>query len=99
MAEAAYFVYIMTDTEHSLLYTGHTGNLKRRVGQHRSGNGGVFTRRHNLVKLVYYELAEDVMAAKLRERQIKRSSKKKRLDLIEAMNPHWTDLFDQIIKE
>jgi putative endonuclease len=89
-------VYIMTNEQHSLLYTGRTGNLKHRIAQHRSGNGGITTRRHNLIKLVYYETTEDATAAKLRERQLKRSSKKKRLSLIEAMNPEWADLFDRL---
>jgi putative endonuclease len=66
------------------------------VAQHRSGNGGVFTRRYNLIKLVYYELVENDGAARLRERQIKRSSKRKRVSLIEEMNPEWVDLFEQI---
>jgi putative endonuclease len=86
----------MTDKQHSLLYTGRTSNLKRRVAQHRSGNGGVFTRRYNLIKLVYYELVENDGVARLRERQIKRSSKRKRVSLIEEMNPEWLDLFEQI---
>jgi putative endonuclease len=86
----------MTDKQHSLLYTGRTSNLKRRVAQHRSGNGGVFTRRYNLIKLVYYELVENDGVARLRERQIKRSSKRKRVSLIEKMNPEWLDLFEQI---
>ena len=89
-------VYIMTDEQHTLLYTGRTGNLKRRVAQHRSGNGSVTTRRHSLIKLVYFEVAEDALTAKLREKQIKRGSKKKRLSLIEGMNPQWADLYEQI---
>ncbi len=89
-------VYIMTDEQHSLLYTGYTANLKRRVAQHRSGNGGVFTRRYNLVRLVYYELVPDASTAKLRERQLKRKSKPQRMKLIEAMNPEWVDLFESI---
>ena len=86
----------MTDEQHSLLYTGRTASLKRRVAQHRSGNGGVFTRRYHLVKLVYYEQVADSPAARLRERQIKRWSKKQRLNLIENMNPGWDDLYEQI---
>jgi putative endonuclease len=89
-------VYIMTDIQHSLLYTGRTGNLKQRIAAHRRGYGGVYTRRKNLIKLVYYEAVEDGTAAKLREKQLKRSSKKKRLSLIEAMNPEWADLFDRL---
>jgi putative endonuclease len=96
MNSSQFCVYIMTDEQHSLLYTGRTGNLRRRVTQHRSGNGGVFTRRYNLIKLVYYEAVEDSPSAKLREKQIKRSSKKKRLTLIESMNPEWTDLYDRL---
>lgn len=96
MDRSQFCVYIMTDEQHSLLYTGRTGNLKRRVTQHRSGNGGVFTRRYNLIKLVYYEVVEDDGTARLREKKIKRGSKKQRLSLIERMNPTWSDLFDQL---
>jgi putative endonuclease len=86
----------LTDAQHSLLYTGRTSNLRRRVTQHRSGNGGVFTRRYNLIKLVYYEIVEDVGTARLREKQIKRISKKQRVKLIEGMNPEWDDLYMMI---
>ncbi|OGO66205.1 MAG: hypothetical protein A2030_01900 [Chloroflexi bacterium RBG_19FT_COMBO_50_10] len=96
MDDSQFCVYILTDEQHSLLYTGRTGNLKRRVAQHRTGNGGVFTRRKNLIKLVYYELVEDSPAAKLREKQLKRFSKKQRLSLIKGMNPEWCDLFEKI---
>jgi putative endonuclease len=96
MSNSRFCVYIMTNEQHSLLYTGRTGNLKHRIAQHRSGNGGITTRRHALIKLVYYEITEDAPAAKLREKQIKRSSKKKRLSLIEEMNPEWADLFDRL---
>jgi putative endonuclease len=94
MPGSQFCVYIMTDEQHSLLYTGRTSNLRRRIAQHRSGNGGVFTRRYNLVKLVYFEVVPDSPAARLREKQIKRSSKKQRLGLIEHMNPDWSDLYD-----
>jgi putative endonuclease len=91
--DTQFCVYILTDEAHTRLYTGRTGNLKRRVVQHRSGNGGVFTRRYNLVKLVYYEEVPDDGAARLREKQIKRGGKKLRVRLIERMNPSWEDLF------
>jgi putative endonuclease len=96
MESPQFCVYIMTDERNSLLYTGRTGNLRRRIIQHRSGNGGVTTRRHNLIKLVYYEMAEDDKSARAREKQIKRSSKKKRVKMIEGINPEWEDLFTQI---
>jgi putative endonuclease len=89
-------VYIMTDKQCSRLYTGRTGDLKRRVSQHRSGNGGVYTRRYNLVRLVYYEPVENDGAARQREKQLKRWSKRQRVKLIEGMNPGWDDLFDKL---
>ena len=96
MDGSQFCVYIMTNEQHSLLYTGRTSNLKHRVAQHRSGNGGVTTRRHNLIKLVYYEAVEDDGAARLREKRIKRGSKKQRVSLIERMNPEWEDMYSQI---
>lgn len=96
MNNTQFCVYIMTDEARSRLYTGRTGNLKRRVAEHRSGNGGVTTRRHSLVKLVYYEVVEDDRAARSREKQIKKAGKKKRVSLIEGMNPGWADLFGEL---
>jgi putative endonuclease len=96
MEESHYCVYIMTDEQHSMLYTGRTGNLKKRVAAHRSGHGGVTTRRHGLNLLVYYEIVEDAPMAKLREKQLKRSSKKRRLSLIESLNPDWLDLYERL---
>lgn len=93
MNDPGYCVYIMTDEQRTKLYTGRTSNLKRRAGQHRTGNGGVFTRRYNLVKLVYYEAVDNVSAAREREKQIKRIGKKQRIKMIEQMNPSWEDLF------
>jgi putative endonuclease len=86
----------MTDDQHRKLYTGWTGNLRRRVSQHRSGNGGIYTHTWNLTKLVYFELVEDNGAARLREKQIKRFSKKQRVKIIEGMNPEWVDLFERL---
>jgi putative endonuclease len=91
-----YCVYIMTDEQHSKLYTGRTANLKRRAAQHRTGNGGVYTRRYSLVRLVYYEEVADDAAARLREKQIKRGGKKQRMSLIERINPEWADLFENL---
>ena len=96
MTGSQFCVYIMTDENHSRLYTGWTGNLKRRVGQHRSGNGGVFTRRYNLVRLVYFEAVRDETTARSREKQIKRGGKKQRVSLIEGINPKWEDLYGRL---
>ena len=75
MEPSQFCVYIMTDAQHSLLYTGRTANLKRRVAQHRTGNGGVYTRRYNLTRLVYFETVDSDGEARKREKQIKRVSK------------------------
>ena len=96
MIDSVYCVYIMTDEQRTKLYTGRTSNLKRRVAQHRSGNGGVFTRTHNLVKLVYYEAVDGMSAGREREKQIKRIGKKRRVKMIEQMNPDWEDLFGRL---
>jgi putative endonuclease len=89
-----HYVYIMTDEQNSVLYTGRTGDLKRRAGEHRAGRGSGFTRRTNAHKLVYYETVEDAQAAIAREKRIKASSRQAKLDLIERLNPGWQDLYD-----
>jgi putative endonuclease len=65
-----YFVYIMTNRT-GTLYTGVTGDLERRVWQHKHGDGSVFTSKYKINKLVYFELCTDVMEAISREKQIK----------------------------
>ena len=91
-----YYVYIMTNQHNTVLYTGMTNDLRRRAYEHRTGRGGGFTRRYNVVKLVYYEETGDVNAAIAREKQIKGGSRQKKLDLIEAMNPEWRDLYEEL---
>lgn len=91
-----YYVYIMTNEYNTVLYTGVTNDLKRRVYAHKEKQGGGFTRKYNINKLVYYEICEDVNAAIAREKQIKGGSRKKKVDLIKAMNPEWKDLYDEL---
>jgi putative endonuclease len=78
-----------------VLYTGFSSDLKRRVHEHRSKKGS-FSRRYNVNKLVYYELCEDVNTARVREVQLKAGSRKKKLDLINSINPNWEDLYDKL---
>ena len=82
-----YYVYIMTNKHNTVLCTGMTNDLRRRVYEHRTGHGGGFTRRYNITKLVYYESTTSVESAVAREKQIKGGSRKKELALIEGMNP------------
>src|SRR6266540_3342549 len=92
-----YCIYIMTNSHNTVLYTGVTNNLARRVYEHKNGLGGIFTRKYNIQKLVYYEVGEDVHAVIAREKQIKGGSRKKKMDLINEKNAAWKDLYEEII--
>ncbi len=96
MEKNLYFVYIITNKYNSVLYTGVTNNLLRRILEHRSGKGGGFSSKYHLSKLVYYEMGENVEAAILREKQIKAGSRQKKIDMINSFNPDWDDLFVQL---
>lgn len=88
--------YIMTNPTNTVLYTGVTNDLARRVWEHKNklGPNSSFTRRYNIVKLVYYETFETIPAAIFREKQIKGGSRQKKIDLINSMNPEWKDLYE-----
>ncbi len=92
MKEKIYYVYIMTNLHKTTLYTGITNNLLRRVEELRRGEGGVFSSKYHLNKLVYYELYRDVNAAIFREKQIKGGSRSRKVRLINSLNPEWLDL-------
>ena len=86
-----YYVYIMTNRSRTL-YTGVTGNLERRVGEHKQGKGSVFTSRYKINQLVYFESCSDVLDAIDREKQIKGWLRLKKIALVESINPNWEDL-------
>jgi putative endonuclease len=92
-----YYIYIMTNTHNTVLYTGVTNNLPRRAYEHRNGLGGIFTKKYNVWKLVYYEIGEDVNSVIAREKKIKGGSRKKKLELINTMNPEWKDLYEELL--
>jgi putative endonuclease len=96
MADQQYCVYIMTNIHNTVLYTGVTNSLQRRVLEHKNGKGGVFTQKYNVHKLVYYEVGDDINVAIQREKQIKGGSRHKKMDLINGFNPEWRDLFDEL---
>jgi putative endonuclease len=91
-----YCVYIMTNAHNTVIYSGVTNNLARRVYEHKNGLGGTFTKKYNVNKLVYYEAGDNVNAALAREKQIKGGSRKKKIDLVNSVNPEWKDLFDEL---
>jgi putative endonuclease len=79
-----------------VLYTGVTNNLQRRVLEHREGKS-IFTGKYNITKLVFFECGDDINTAIAREKQIKGGSRKKKIDLINSMNPEWKDLFEEYL--
>jgi putative endonuclease len=86
----------MASKRNGTLYTGVTSNLIQRAWQHRQGIADGFTKRYGCKILVWYELADTMEAAIMREKQIKAGSRAKKLSLIEAINPEWRDLFEEI---
>ncbi len=95
MGKKEYCVYIMTNSRHTVLYTGVTNDLVRRVEEHKSGKGSTFTKKYNVNKLVFYESGDDINIAIAREKQIKAGSRKKKLNLVNSMNPEWKDLSEE----
>jgi putative endonuclease len=91
-----YYVYMLTNKRHTVLYTGVTSDLQKRVYQHRMKLVPGFTNRYNVEELVFYEVADNPEAAILREKQIKAGSRAKKIDLINGMNPQWLDLYESL---
>ena len=94
--EKQYYVYIMTNKSHSVLYTGVTSDLKKRVYQHQEKAADGFTQKYNVSKLVYYQIARNAFAAISREKQIKGGSRAKKIGLINGFNPEWIDLSETL---
>ena len=90
-------VYIMANKRNGTIYTGVTSNLVQRVYQHREALTPGFTSRYGCKMLVYYELHGDMIGAIGREKQIKAGSRKKKLALIESLNPAWRDMYGELI--
>jgi putative endonuclease len=91
VSQYQYFVYIMTNKS-GTLYTGVTNNLERRIYEHKHHLVNGFTKKYRIGKLVYFEETNDINAAISREKQIKGWLRKKKIALIESMNPGWKDL-------
>lgn len=86
-----YSVYIMASRT-KVIYTGVTGNLEARVWQHKNKTTKGFTAQYNVTKLVYYAQTNDIHSSLEFEKQIKGWVRKKKIELIESMNPNWNDL-------
>ena len=92
----SYYVYILTNTWHTVFYTGVTNDLIRRVYEHKVQLVQGFTKRYNLNKLVYFEETGDVQAALHREKIIKKWKRSFKIDAINRINPEWGDLYNQM---
>jgi predicted GIY-YIG superfamily endonuclease len=90
-------VYIMASKRNGTLYTGVTSDLVSRVHEHKDGVTQGFTSKYGCKMLVFYEVHRDMAGAITHGKQIKAGSRKKKLALIEGMNPGWKDLFEEII--
>lgn len=92
----SFFVYIMTNPRKTVLYTGVTNNLPRRVYEHKEKLTPGFASKYNVTDLVYYEIAETAEAAITREKQLKAGPRRRKVELIKGMNPTWRDLSDEL---
>lgn len=91
------WVYIMSTRRDGVLYIGVTADLSRRIVQHREGKGSAFCRRYGLKRLVYAEEHDRIEEAIAREKAMKAWKRAWKIELIEAVNPAWDDLFDVVL--
>ena len=93
-----YYVYLLTNKRNTVLYTGVTKDLVRRVYEHRNHlDKDSFTAKYNVTKLVYFEHTSDIWAALEREKQIKKWSRAVKNQLVNSQNPAWNDLYPSIL--
>lgn len=86
----------MTNKSNRVIYTGVTADLQKRVYEHKNGQGGIFTRKYRVNKLVYYMAFENIVEAITEEKRIKGGSRQKKIELVERMNPQWRDLYNEL---
>ena len=91
-----YYVYILTNKGNTVLYTGVTNDLARRVMEHKEGLREGFTRKYRVHRLVFFEAYESIQDAICREKQIKGGSRAKKINLINSLNPNWEDLYETL---
>ncbi|MFA6908571.1 MAG: GIY-YIG nuclease family protein [Patescibacteria group bacterium] len=99
MKEKHYYVYIITNRFNTVLYIGVTGDIYRRMAEHRQGTGEGFSKKYHLNKLIYLEETTDVWAALEREKQLKNWHRKWKMDLIRTLNPSLKDLSPNMLDE
>ena len=90
------YTYIMASAPYGTLYVGVTNNLAYRAWQHREGHGSSFCRKYDVHRLVHYEVFEDIQNAIQREKRLKKWNRRWKVELIEATNPRWDDLYETL---
>jgi putative endonuclease len=93
-----YHVYILANKGRNVLYVGVTGNLERRLHEHRHPDDRSFTGRYRVKYLMHLEETDDIMVAIEREKQIKSWARAKKDKLISASNPHWEDISETLFQ-
>ena len=86
----------MTNKINTVLYTGVTSNLKKRIWEHKEKVIDGFTKKYNINKLIFFEIYNDPENAILREKQIKAGPRTKKVELLMGINPEWKDLYDKL---
>ena len=94
-----YFIYILTNWNNKVIYTGVTNNIFRRIFEHKNKLLNGFTKRYKLIKLVYYKMTTDINNTIAREKEIKKWRIEKKNRLVESTNPKWNDLTEALIDE
>ena len=97
MQEQHFYIYLMSNPGRTVLYTGVTRNLVKRVWQHKEKVAAGFTKKYNVTDLVYYEIFDSPLEAIEREKQIKSWPRKRKNQLVETENSSWKDLYDEIV--
>ena len=92
-----YFVYLLASMPYGTLYVGVTGNLARRIDEHKEDLRDGFTKKYGVHQLVWFEEYGDIQDAIVREKRIKKWQRAWKVELIEKMNPEWKDLFSGVV--
>ena len=90
------YVYILASRKKGTLYVGVTSDLKKRVWEHKAKVVNGFSEKYGVDRLVYYEVWDEMKNASAREKQLKAGNRQRKLDLIQAFNPEWVDLYQDI---
>lgn len=93
-----YYVYILASKKNGTLYIGVTGDLIKRVWEHKNDLVDGFSKKYKIHNLVWYQITSDIESAIKREKQLKKWNRKWKVKLIEENNINWKDLYDEIIK-